>query len=165
MWLGSLVTEPQRDRRDVHPFRAQQHCVRMVQRVRGDALGLQRRAVGGCGSGVFCDDHADRVTAQRPALPGREQRLVGLALALFEPRAWDVDGLGGQGRGALLPAFAQDSDVGAAAEVHIADAQAGEFRDAHAGLDDERKQRVSRRPSQVPVSGTASSALISSRLR
>ena len=52
-------------------------------------LAVQRRAAGGRGGGVLCDDHADRVAAERSSLPGREQRLVGLAAAFFQPRAQD----------------------------------------------------------------------------
>ena len=49
-------------------------------------------------------------------------RLVRLALAFADPRAQDLDGIARQGRGALLPAFPQGSDVRAAADVHIGEA-------------------------------------------
>ena len=63
-------------------------------------------------------------------------------MAFVQPGAHDFDGLAGQGRGALLSALARYPDVGAGAEVHVADAQAGELGDTHAGLDHEHQQGV-----------------------
>jgi hypothetical protein len=50
-----------------------------------------------------------------------------LASAFGEPLAEDRDGLAGQGCRALLPSFARDLDVGAGAEVDVADADADEL--------------------------------------
>ena len=95
--LGRLVAEPQRDRRDVDVVGAQEHGVGMAQGVRCDAFRWQRRAGDGSGGDVSGDDRADGVAAERPALPGGEQRLVGLAAAEFgEPGAYDRDGFVGQ---------------------------------------------------------------------
>ena len=87
------------------------------------------------------DHDADRVAAERSSLAGREQRSSGWPRRSLS-QARRLDGLAGQGRRALLPAFAGDPDVGAGAEVDVADAQAGELGDAHAGLDHEHQQRV-----------------------
>ena len=88
----------------------------MSEYVRGDPFGLKRRAAGGRGVGVFADDQADRVAAERSALAGWEQRVVGLAVAFVEPCAQELRSRR-SGRRACLAAFARDPDVRAGAEV------------------------------------------------
>ena len=68
----------------------------MAQGVRRGAFRRQRRAIDGCRAGMPGDDRADGVAAERPTLPGGEQRLVGLALAFLEPGAYDRDGFPGE---------------------------------------------------------------------
>jgi hypothetical protein len=72
----------------------------MAQGVRRGAFRRQRRAVDGCRGGLSSDDRADGVAAERPILPGGEQRLVGLAASMaapfLEPGAYDRDGFAGE---------------------------------------------------------------------
>src|SRR5579875_718536 len=140
--LDGFVSEPERDRRDVNAFGTEQHRVAVSECVWRDVLGLKRSAACRCDLGVFGHDRADGVTAERLSLPGREQRIVGLALAFFEPHGDDFGGLFGEGRRAFLAALARDADVSAGPEVQIVEAQGGEFGDSDAGLEHEHQQRV-----------------------
>ena len=81
--LGRFVTEPERDRGDIDAFGPEEHGVGVAQGVRCGAFRRQRRAVDGCGGDVPGEDRADGVAAERPALPGGEQRLVGLAVRVL----------------------------------------------------------------------------------
>ena len=84
----------------------------------------------------------DRVSAEGPALAGREERIVGQALALFEPLAQNRDGLGFQRDCALLASLAPSKDVGAGCEAHVADAQADQLGGPQPGLDRDQQERV-----------------------
>jgi hypothetical protein len=65
-------------------------------------------------------EQLDGVSAERPSLAGREQGLVGLALAFFEPLAQDRDGLPSQGGGPLLASLGLgDADVSAGAQADV----------------------------------------------
>ena len=77
----------------------------------------------GGGGGVLVEQQRDRVGAERSALACREQRLVGVAVALAcSQLAQDRDGLAGQRGDPFLAAFAVTADVRAGAEADVADA-------------------------------------------
>ena len=114
----------------------------MPQGVRSDPLGHQRRAADERRVGVLADEQSDGVAAERPALAGREQRVLGRAGTLGEPVPQECRGLAGQRGRASLASLALDPDVAAGAEVDVADVQAGQFGDAQPGLDRQRQQRV-----------------------
>ncbi len=68
-----------------------------------------------------------RVATERPALTGRKQRVLGLALAFAQALLQDRGGLTGKGDGAPFSSFASDSDVSSSAQVQVLDAQVRQF--------------------------------------
>ena len=96
--LSGFVAEPDRDRRDVHALGPQEHRVRVAQSVRRGVFGRERRVGGARRGDMAGEDRADGVAAERTALPGREQGLVGLAVQLVDPCGQDRDRLAGQRR-------------------------------------------------------------------
>jgi len=114
----------------------------MPEGVRADRLVVQRRAARGRGGGVLGQQLTDAGAGQGLSLPGGEQRIRWLALALGEPLAQDRDGLRRQGRGAPFAAFAFNLDVRAGAEGDVADGERDQFGHAHAGQDRQQQQCV-----------------------
>ena len=76
---------------------------------------------------MFGDEQCDGVAAERCALAGREQRVVGLALAFAEPVSKGRGALAGEGHGAPLSSLARDANVGGGGEVDIARAEGREL--------------------------------------
>jgi hypothetical protein len=83
----------------------------MPEPVRGDVLGLQRRALAGCGGDVLGEAFLDGVAAEPSSGPVREQRLGRLAVPSREPGAQDGDGNCGERGDPLLAALAVAGDV------------------------------------------------------
>jgi hypothetical protein len=105
----------------------------------------------------FETTRADRITAEGSFLASGEHGVGGLAPALGEPFEDQLDGLASHGRGAFLSAFAADPDMGAGAEVNVADMWAGEPRDAGASLDRDHQQRMVAAAEPGACSGVATS--------
>jgi len=108
----------------------------VAQRVRCDVLAGQRRAGAGRARSVVGDSVLECVQAQGPALPGREQRIGGLAGAFGQPDAQDGDGAGagGQRDDAVFASFAVAADVRSDAEVDVCAGQCGQLGGSQAGL-------------------------------
>jgi hypothetical protein len=100
-----------------------------VTRLRFSDLQVMAAAVA-----YFGEELPDRVPAEGPSLAGREQWLVGLAFAFFEPGAQDRDHLAGHGRNPFLASLADHPHASAAAEARVGDAEGGQFRDTQTGF-------------------------------
>ena len=138
-----FVTEPERDHGGADVGLQERHRGGVPQDVGGDSFAAQRWAAVGGGAGVLVDQPFDGVAAEPPAAVRGEQRVLGLAVALFEPDGERLDGLGGERHGALLavlPDAVEVGDVGAEADVLAA--QTGQLGDAQPGLDRGQQQRV-----------------------
>ena len=135
----------------------------MPQRVRGDWFVVQRRAARRrrwrCAWRA-----ADAIPERVSGCPCRvgNSGSSGWPWRSLSHGAEDCDGLGGQGRGSAFATLALDLDVRAGGEAHVADGEGDQFGDAHPSQDSQSSSAWSRRPNQVPRSGAASSALISS---
>jgi hypothetical protein len=97
------------------------------ERVRGDVLLLDRRAVRlGCPC-VLGDEPFDGVARERSSCPGGEQRVARGGTALSEPGSQRFDGLAGQRRCPVFAALSVASDVRPGAEVGVLADEAGEL--------------------------------------
>ena len=118
------------------------------------------------GGGVLGESSAIASRLSERAAAGREERLVGLAVAFLKPFAEHGDGLAGERRGSLFASLPEGLHVRAGSEVHVLAAEAGELGDTQPGLDrDVSSSAWSRRPIQRERSGAASSASTSSAVR
>ena len=160
--FDALVSEPERDHRQVDAGGSEQHRAGVPERVRRHAFGDQRRALGGCCLGVLGEQPGDGVRAERRSAASGEQRVLGNALALGEPDPQDCLGFLGQGRAPLFPALARHPEMGALGERHVVQAQSDQLRDAQAGLDCCQQQGVVASTEPAGAVRAASSASISS---
>ena len=133
------MSEPQCDRGDVDVVGCQQHRVGVTQDVRCDAFCRERWAAERCSGGVFGEEQLDGVAAERRAVTGREERVLGVALAFFEPLLEHCAALSGEGPDPSFPAFARDVEMSGAAEHDVAHAKVREFRRAVRSDQDEQQ--------------------------
>ena len=84
---------------------------------------------------MFGEQPRDRVSGERATAAGREQRILGLALAFVYPRLQGCDGLAVEWSATLLASLAEAPHVGAVSELDVATAQCGQFGDPQSGLD------------------------------
>jgi hypothetical protein len=81
-----------------------------------------------CGlGGVLGEPARERVAAQRPAGPGREQRVAVAPATFLEPSAKHGGGRVGERRDALPAALSERGDVRAGTELKIGDPHGGEL--------------------------------------
>jgi len=137
-----LVPEPERDHGRVDAGVEESHRGGVSQDVWCDRLGPERRACRGGVRRVFREPVLDGVCAERPAGGGGEQRIVGSSFALACPDAQHGGGLLSEWRDALFSAFADAVDVRVGAEADVAEGEAGQLRDAQAGLRGEQDDGV-----------------------
>jgi hypothetical protein len=101
-------------------------------------VGVQARACGCGGDGVFVNDTFDGVARQSASGAGGEQRLVALAGAFGEPDADDCLGWGGEWNGTMFAAC-ETTDVRSGADADVTAVEAGEFGHAKPGLNREEE--------------------------
>jgi hypothetical protein len=97
----------------------------MPEGVGGDVLGLQRRALSGCGGGVLGEAFLDGVAAESSAGAVREQGLLQFAVPFAEPGTQDGDGDRGERGDPFFSPLAVAGDVRPTAEVRVAEGQPG----------------------------------------
>src|SRR3954464_3771264 len=112
----------------------------MPQHVHGDGLLAQRWTGAGGNLDVLGKAMLERITAERPATPGGEQRLARLTGAFGEPAAEDRARARGQRRDPLLASLSQATAMGASAEMDIGTAQADQLGCPQARLRGQRQQ-------------------------
>src|SRR6478752_6706902 len=112
----------------------------MPQHVHGDGLLAQRWAGAGGNLNILGKAVLERITAERPAAAGGEQRLSWLTRAFGEPAAEDRTRARGQRRDALLASLSQATDMGATAKMDIGTVQANQFGHPQARLRGQRQQ-------------------------
>ena len=134
----------------------------MPQGVRRDLLVLQRRSDAAGGAGVVGEEERDRVAAERAAAAGREQRVLGSAVALLQPLAKHGDGLAGQRRRSCFRPFPRRSGCAGRCRGARPGSGGGELGDPQPGLDRDGEQRVVAAADPPGRSGAASSASTSS---
>ena len=111
----------------VPAFKLEGHGGGVPERVRGDVLLLDRRAVARGSGCVLGDEPFDGVAGQPSSGPGGEKRHVRLGAALGEPGFHYLDSLAGERGCPVFASLAVAADVGPGAEVNVLAGEAGEF--------------------------------------
>jgi len=125
--LDLLVAEPQRDHGGVDPCVQQAHRGGVAEHVRSDRLLAQRGTTLRRSGGVLGDPASERLTGERPAGAGGEQRLAAVAVSLGLPDFEHGDGRFGQRRDPLLASLPDRCRVRAGAEVDVTASKAGQL--------------------------------------
>ena len=140
--LGVFVAEPEGDNRSVDAGFQECHGGGVPERVRGDVLVLDRRAVrfgGGC---LLADEPFDGVAGEPASCLGREQGCGGARAEFGKPGSEGLGGLAGQRCCPVLAALAVAADMRSGAEVDVLAGEAGELGYPQAGLDGDQEQGV-----------------------
>src|ERR1700760_2504411 len=121
----------------------------MPQHVHGDGL-LAQRWTGASGNlDVLGKTVLERVTAERSAAAGGEQRLSWLTRAFSEPAAEDRARARDQRRDPLLASLSQTTDMGASTKMDIGAVQADQLGHAQTCLRGQRQQGAIAPPGRV----------------
>ena len=107
-----------------------------------DPFVLQRSAGRPRDGQVPSQEIVETAVRKRPAALVQEDRVIGLAAALFQPRAEGRDRVPAQRDRAFLPPLAVTADMSAVTKADVAAAQGDDLRAPHTGLQRHQQQAV-----------------------
>ena len=140
--LDGFMPEPQRDGCTVNASLKQFHGGAVAQGMGRDPFVRQRRAGRPRDGEVPSQEIVETAMRERSAALVREDPVIGLAAALFQPRAEGRHRVPAQRDRALLPPLAVTADMSAVTKADIGAAQGDDLRAPHAGLQRHQQQAV-----------------------